>query len=177
MDTLEAIKTRRSVREFTAERLTDSELDTLLECAALAPSARNRQPVRVLAVTDKEALDYINYEYHKTIPEGILAYTKADKNPFYHNAPALFVLYSDGSHPMDAGLMAENITLAAKAMGLASCILGCLCDFVNSGEGRAVREYLGIDGYTFEISVAVGHGAESPELKPRNTENFKVFKK
>ncbi|MFW5838140.1 MAG: nitroreductase family protein, partial [Desulfovibrionaceae bacterium] len=46
MDALEAIRTRRSIRTYTDEAVTEGEVRTLLEAAMQAPSAGNAQPWR-----------------------------------------------------------------------------------------------------------------------------------
>jgi nitroreductase len=56
MDTLEAIMTRRSVRSFTDEPVTDEQVETLLRAAMAAPSAGNEQPWRIVATRERETL-------------------------------------------------------------------------------------------------------------------------
>ena len=56
MDVLEAIFTRRSIREFTNEDVSEADLETLLRAAMAAPSAHNRQPWHFVVVRDKALL-------------------------------------------------------------------------------------------------------------------------
>ena len=49
-DLLELIKTRRSIRSFTQDPVTDIEINTLLEAARFAPSNSNRQAWKFLVV-------------------------------------------------------------------------------------------------------------------------------
>ena len=56
MDVLEAIFTRRSIREFTNEEVSEADLETLLRAAMAAPSAHNRQPWHFVVVRDKALL-------------------------------------------------------------------------------------------------------------------------
>lgn len=51
----EAIKTRRSIRKFRADEVSDEIIEQLLEAARLAPSGGNRQPWRFMVVRDKQA--------------------------------------------------------------------------------------------------------------------------
>ena len=53
MDALDAIMTRRSVRKFTADDVSDSEVDVLLRAAMAAPSASNERPWRFVVVRDR----------------------------------------------------------------------------------------------------------------------------
>lgn len=50
----EAIHSRRSIRKYTDESLTDEQIKELVELAGLAPSSMNVQPWRVIAVRDAE---------------------------------------------------------------------------------------------------------------------------
>ena len=54
MDVMEAIRTRKSVRDFLDKPIEEEKLDTLLEAARLAPSACNRQEWRFVVVKDKD---------------------------------------------------------------------------------------------------------------------------
>ena len=53
MNTIEAIMTRRSVRQFTDETVTAEQLETLLRAAMAAPSAGNQQPWRFVVARDE----------------------------------------------------------------------------------------------------------------------------
>ena len=44
METLKAIFTRRSIRKYSGNVITDEQLEVLLRAAMHAPSAKNRQP-------------------------------------------------------------------------------------------------------------------------------------
>ena len=50
------IMTRVSVREFTGEKISAEQIDTLLRAAMAAPSAINKQPWAFIVVTDEEVL-------------------------------------------------------------------------------------------------------------------------
>ena len=53
---INTIMTRVSVREFTGEKISDAQLDTLLRAAMAAPSAINKQPWAFIVVTDEEKI-------------------------------------------------------------------------------------------------------------------------
>ena len=119
-----AILSRRTVRSFTPVRLTSDEVKTLLECAMWAPSGRNSQNCYVRVISDKTALDELNTDFKDTVGRDTPAYTRWDVNPVYQTAPALFCIFADCPDPMNGGIMAENICIAAQGMGLNSCIIG-----------------------------------------------------
>ena len=56
METWDAIRSRRNVRQFEPRTLSDAELDRILEAGRIAPSSRNWQPWDFVVVTDREQL-------------------------------------------------------------------------------------------------------------------------
>ena len=54
MDIFEALFTRRSIRKYTQEDVSDEDLNILLKAAMLAPSASNRQPWHFVVVRDPD---------------------------------------------------------------------------------------------------------------------------
>ncbi len=59
METLEAIRTRRSIRKFISAAIPDELINKLLEAAMYAPSARDTQPWHFIVVTQKDTLHKI----------------------------------------------------------------------------------------------------------------------
>lgn len=59
MEAIEALLTRRAVREFTSQPVTDEQIETILKAAMHAPSACNQQPWHFLVVTERERLNAI----------------------------------------------------------------------------------------------------------------------
>jgi nitroreductase len=114
MDTIECIKTRRSVRSFIPDAVTETEMEELLKCAMQAPSAGNGQSWKFVVITDRKVLD--------KIPE---FQTYAG---FVSKAPAGILVCGDTSISadmwmQDASIASQTILLAAHAMGLGGCWL------------------------------------------------------
>ncbi len=176
-ETIENILTRRTIREYTPEQISENELETLIKCAMWAPSARNLQPCHLRVVQSKRFLDEMNVDFKNLVGWDTPAYTRWDKNPFYHNAPTVMFIFSKGRSDMDGGIMTENIALAAKSMGLGTCIIGSIGALMNHDEGIKWKKKLDIPyDYRFLIAVAVGHGNEEPEPKERKSGQFKIVK-
>lgn len=57
MDVFQAIRTRRSIRKFTSDPVPEEDVRTIIELAALAPSAGNRQMWKFLAVSNRRLLE------------------------------------------------------------------------------------------------------------------------
>ncbi|MDK2974923.1 MAG: hypothetical protein PWP08_1294 [Methanofollis sp.] len=117
MDILEAIMTRRSVRAYTQEPVTDEEVETLLRAAMQAPSAVNEQPWEFVVVRDREMLDRIPaFSPHAAMAK---------------QAPLGILVCADTRHlPMevfwqqDCAAATENLLLAAHALGLGAVWTG-----------------------------------------------------
>ena len=110
MDALEAIYTRRSVRSFTQEAISDDDLQDLLKAGMQAPSARNEQPWHFIVIDDPEKLHAIP-EFH--------AHAK-----MLFEAPLAILVCSDrkleskrAAWLQDCSAATENILLAAHAKG------------------------------------------------------------
>lgn len=117
MDTLEAICTRRSVRQYRHQPVADDVLQRLLEAAMAAPSARNAQPWHFVVLTERALLDRIaranpNAEMASRAPAAILVC--ADLN----------LELSPGYWVVDCAAATENLLLAAHALGLGAVWTG-----------------------------------------------------
>ena len=64
--TVDAILARRSVRKYTSEKVSEAELDTLLQCGLWAPSARNAQTT-MLVLIGRDLIDELEKEYMSTL--------------------------------------------------------------------------------------------------------------
>ncbi len=175
-ETTDNILTRRTIREYTNEQITDEQLETLLTCAMWAPSGRNSQPCHIRAVRSREFLDEMNAEFKDLVGWDTPAYTNWDKNPFYQNAPTVLFMYGSSPSYTDGGLMAANIALAAKSMGLGTCIIGSIGALLDGEGGIKWKKRLDIpDDFTFILAIAVGNPDENPVPKPRKPEQFKII--
>lgn len=111
---LECIMTRASVREFTSEKITDAEIETLLKAGMAAPTALDKRPWHFYVATDSEILSMIS-----ECAPGAKAVAKAgaaiiicgDSNSFFEGDGKDFWIE-------DCSAAAENILLAAHAIGL-----------------------------------------------------------
>ena len=78
MDLKEAIYTRRTIREFTAEPITESVIRDLVDAAIQAPSAVNQQPWSFCVVRDQAVLATTSQEAKahmvRTTPVGLMSH-------------------------------------------------------------------------------------------------------
>lgn len=134
MDTLEAIRTRRSVRKFSDKPVEDEKLQAVLEAVQASPSWSNMQCWRMVVVQDAETRAKIS---DISYVESFFATRGYKSNPAQKgiaDAPVVIVLCGvpeqsgemKGQHYYltDTGIASENLMLAAHAVGLATVFVG-----------------------------------------------------
>ncbi len=172
-----AIMERRSVRKYLDKPVEHSKLETIAICGVNAPNGMNKQAWAVRIVESREWIEGITAEYVKKNADAV-ARDSNFKNMF-RNAPNLIVIATPaGKGLVDAGLMGENMILAAQSMGLGTCCLGGPVRFLTGD--AAAKEYLDRldipDGYEIAYMIAVGYPDEQPEAKPRDMGKVKYIK-
>jgi len=159
MDVFEAIKTRRSIRNYKPDPVSDRDLYTIMEAARWAPSWANTQCVRWIVVTDKQI-------------KAQLVEVLAPNNPSrgaVAGAPIVIVAcaelkrsgYKGGEVTTDKGdwfmfdvaLGVQNLTLAAHALGFGTVQVG-LFDAVKAAKVLKVPE-----GYAVVEIIPLGYPA------------------
>jgi len=160
-EAIDNIMTRVSVREFTGEKISAEQIDTLLRAAMAAPSAINKQPWAFIVVTDEaligklgEALPYSRCSNHPAcaiIPCGDLSKAiEGEMGAFWIN---------------DVSAATENLLLAAHAMGLGAVWTGLHPDMKRA---EMVQKMLSLPEYIIPLCVVpVGVPAEHPEVKDK----------
>ena len=166
---LSTIMARRSVRKYLDKPVEHETLATIARCGINAPSGMNRQPWIVRVVEDQKLIADITEVYKRANTEQV----KRDpgfKNMF-RNAPNLICVCSPAEGgDLDAGLLGENMMLAAQAMGLGTCCLGGPVRFLNTNpDARFFLDRLNIpEGFRLNYIIAVGYPDEQPDARPRD---------
>jgi nitroreductase len=151
MDALEAIFTRRSIRKYTPEPVSEEDLKTLLAAAMSAPSAGNQQPWEFIVIDDRKILDAIPqvHPYSKMLLEASLAILVCGN---------LEIERHRGYWIQDCSAATQNILLAARALGLGTVWLGVTPNEARvSGIGQLLKLPKSIVPFSL---IAVGHPAE-----------------
>jgi nitroreductase len=95
------------------------------------------------------------------------------------NAPNLICVCApaDGRFDLDAGLMGQNMMLAAQALGLGTCIQTGPIRFLTTNEkAQAFRDSLDIpEGYKLLYVISIGYPDEAPAAKPRDAAKVKYI--
>lgn len=139
---------RYSVRSYTAAPVSDEDMNYVLECARLAPSACNRQPWHFYVCQSPEALQKVRQcyprDWFQTAPAVIVCTIRHDEE---------WVRPSDG-HPhgiVDVSIAAEHICLAAAERGLGTC---WVCNF----DAQLCHDLFGFDASEEPaVLIPIGH--------------------
>ena len=148
---LEIIFSRRSIRKYTDQPVSEADLQSLLEAGMAAPSGMNRRPWHLVAVNDSQVIQKIAQSptYGRTLPDAAL----------------VIVVCGDPSVSdwwlQDCTLATQNVLLAAAGLGLGGIFLGCHGKAEREGP---IRQALGIPDEIGMASVlCIGHPAEEKE--------------
>jgi nitroreductase len=157
MDVYEAIGKRRSIRVYQDKPVPEEVLRRVLDAARLAPSARNRQEWRFIAVRDADK-------------RGRLVAAACDQQ-FVGRAPVVLAICAtedddvmacgQKAGSIDCSIALAYITLAATTEGLGTCWLGAYHE-------DKVKEILGIPAGARVVALSpLGFPAESPGARGR----------
>lgn len=130
----------RAIRDYRAEPLRDDDLRKILEAARWTGSSKNRQDWSFIVITDPTRLDGLAEHGDFT-------------QPVRDSAATVVLVQEPGGYMFDIGRAAQNMMLAAKALGVASCPITLHRD-------DNARAFLGApDGTVTRFAVALGYPA------------------
>lgn len=168
MDALTCILTRRSIRKFTGEPISDEQLHTILRAGMSAPTAMNTRPWQFVVMKNPETLHTITkaHPYSKMLPKAGCAILVCGDSKRNEN---LYYLAEDCSAAI------ENMLLAAHALGLGAVWLGV---FPRDERVAALRELTGLPEDIWPMGmVAVGVPDEVKDATVRYEEDKVHFEK
>ena len=175
---LSNIMARRSIRKYLDKPVEHEKLEVIVRAGINAPSGMNRQPWIIRVVEDQKLIADVTEVYKRNNPEQV----KRDKDfkNMFRNAPNLICVCTpaEGGGALDAGLLGENMMLAAQSMGLGTCCLGGPVRFLNTNaEAKFFLDRLDIpEGYKLNYILAIGYPDEQPDAKPRDAAKVKYIK-
>ena len=111
MNVYECLRTRRTVREFKPDPVSNESLAKLLSAARWSPSSRNQQPWRLVVVRDRDTLAKLG--------------ETASTGGFLARAPlAIAIVMENADQPqMDAGRALQQMELIAWSEGMGTCFV------------------------------------------------------
>jgi len=178
-ETLNIISERRSVRKFTGDSVEKKHVQQIIEAGTMAPSAMNKQPWKFYVVNNKEKIKLLSDEIRK-VAETILhldlkAFQK-ETDPVFHGAPIVIFISTtikDEWGPIDVGMCAQNMMLAAKSLGYDSCPIG----FARAIEKSLVYYDMHIPKEEkIQLAIVIGKGNEKPVMPKRNADNINYIR-
>ena len=148
---MDPVLSRRSVREYTAQPVSDEMLHTLLKAAMVAPSAGDERPWHFVVIDDpriKEKIPEIHHFAHMAPNAPLALLVCGDENlQKYH-----------GFWVQDCAAATENILIEAQQLGLGAIWLGV---YPVEGRVQGFRQLLDIPEHVIPFAlVLVGHPAE-----------------
>lgn len=168
MELKDCILTRRSVRKFLNKPVEHDVLEQIIATAAYAPSWKNTQISRYIAIEDRAVLDTICrdflHEHNANIVSGaplLIAQTFVKNRCGYERDGSFTTQRKDGWQYYDCGIAAQTFCLAAHDAGLGTVIMGIfphkeLGEFLNVPEEQELMAL-----------IAVGYPAEQPNAPKR----------
>jgi len=158
MDTLEAIHTRRSIRQYQEKPVPEELITRLLAAAMAAPSARNQQPWEYIVVNDKTLLAKIPTAnpFAKMASEAPLAILVCGN---------LNIETSPGYWVIDCAAATQNLLLATHALGLGAVWTGT---YPNEDRMDGYTDLFGLPEHILPHSLVVlGYPMEKPAGQDR----------
>jgi len=154
MEAMEALKTRRSVRNFKKDPVPKEIVEEIVDAARLAATARNEQPWEFVVVTDEKVRKQLAdiTEYGKFIADSPVC---------------IVVIAKDSKYYLEDGCAAtQNLLVAARALGLGSCwVAGDKKPYADD-----ICRLLGAPkGYKLVSSNAIGYAAEEPGMPSKRS--------
>jgi nitroreductase len=155
------IKSRHSVRKFKPDSLDENAIKDALECAALAPTAKNIQPWLFGVIKDKGMLQKIA--------------DLTENGKFLKDCKVCFAIFGEKDETYyleDCCAATENLILALQAYGISTCwVAGDKKQYADS-----VRKLLGVpEKFTLVSLVASGNPAEVTIARKKEAKKIVFF--
>lgn len=166
-ETINNLKTRRSIRKFKDKQISDEDLQAILEAGTYAPTALGMQSPKIIVIqnpeTIKEFSDWNRSYYPIDVPY--------DLDPFY-GAKTILIVLANGKMPTfveDGASVITTLVNAAHAVGVGSCWIHRAREEFSSEKGKALLKEWGIpEKYEGVGHVALGYpDMDLPKPRPR----------
>ncbi len=177
MEFQDVIESRRSIRKYLDKKVSDEDLNKVLEAAILAPSWKNSQVSRYYVAKSPEMVEKVynclpefNQNNVKNAPILIVTTVVLNRSGYNKDGTPTNEL-GNGWGYYDCGLHNMNLILKATDLGLSTLIMGIR-------DGQALKEVFDIPDDQSVVSViSLGYGDIEPQMPKRKTiEDIAVIK-
>lgn len=165
MSILELIKTRRSIREFTDDDVSDAAVEKILEAARWAPSGLNNQPWRFVVIKNEK------------IKSNLAKFTKYGKIIEKCKVAICVFLDTDAGYDRTKDIQAigaaiQNMLLEIHAQGLGACWIG---EILN--KRKDVEKFLNVpENFELQAVISVGNPTKKERHSSRNNLKDLIYK-
>ncbi|MDO5823462.1 nitroreductase family protein [Methanobrevibacter sp.] len=165
--TINDLKSRRSIRKFKDKQISDEDLNIILETGTYAPTARGAQSPKIIVIQNPETIKELSAWNRSFFPVEM----PEDMDPFY-GAKTLIIVLADSEIPTfveDGSSVLTVLVNAAHAIGVGSCWIHRARDEFSSKKGKELLRKWGIpETYEGVGHVVLGYpDMETPEPIPR----------
>lgn len=176
MQLKEAIENRRSIRKYKCEEVPNELIEELIECARLAPSAKNRQPWEFLIVKNNTKNEIADIMLEKesnmdaSLERKIFNANSSVKATakIIKEVPILILVFKQYNEnwttgdTLSIGGAIEHICLRATDLGLGSLWIR---DTVYSQ--KEIAKLVGYEDMELISAISIGYPNEDPKQRPR----------
>jgi 5,6-dimethylbenzimidazole synthase len=201
--TMKVIQDRRSIREWTAEPVSEEDIALIMEAGRQAPSGENAQPWRFIIVKDpamrkkmaglagggsgrRFTAEYVTHQMQERFAglqdeakkkAAFEKLTSGQVSAFCENAPLIIMVCGKKDvwdMPFDTSAAIENMLLIITALGLGACWVIAPCFDVRDEE--RTKELLGVpEGFKAVSLISIGHMTRPHRQRPRIPINQLVY--
>jgi len=192
---LERMKDRKSIRDYTEEKISEKDLKLILECGRFAPSGEDAQPWRFIVVRDQKSKEFLaqvskngsgrrftgeflskqmqarftalqDPEKRKKIFKKL---TSGSVSAFVSQADLILIVCGKKDvwdTPYDCSAAIENILLAVSDLKLGSCWV--IAPVIDVRDEIKIKEYFDIPDDLKVVSIfPIGYPSRIPNVRPR----------
>lgn len=171
--TLEVIKSRRSVRSYAQEQIPEESLQEIIEAGLYAPSGNNQQSWHFTVIQDKKLLMKLNYETKDVLARSDNPFLQRVGNneelDIFNGAPTVIIVsgkVADANSPVNCAAASENMMIAAQALGIGSCYIISVSYLFGGDEAEYFSKKIEIpEGYQVYNAILLGYANED-EIAP-----------
>ena len=162
---MDIIKKRKSIRKYKDKPLPKDVVDSILEAAKYAPTARNLQQLEYRVITNKALVNKLNEGIAAAIQkEGLpLKGPPGAKHNFFYGAPLVIIIIAPKDNHFalsDSALAVQNVMLYATSIDLGSCFIG-MARLIQRDENLLKELKIGND-MNIVAAVICGYPDEDP---------------